>query len=475
MANSLFQQTYSQTLTQLKKQNQFRSIPSLNHQGRFVTVNGVSGDDDSFNRPLINIASNDYLGIGADGELQDEFLDFVYHLPKEQRPRFGSTSSRLLTGNDIQLELLEQELAEWYNGIYSSDSPSDSSSDNQSTPIHSTPTQPPPKGEEFPSLEKTLGNGAKSALIFNSGYHSNLGILPALTSIKNTVIKNGSTLILADKLVHASIIDGMRLAQVNNQATFKRYRHNDHAHLRKLISQAVSSNQTIQSNQAKESAQTIKRIIIVTESIFSMDGDIADLTDLVTIKRAFTSDTLSIELYVDEAHAVGVLGKRGLGLCEVTDTLADIDYLVGTFGKAFASMGAYLICSPIIKDWLINSMRPLIYSTALPPMTHAWSRFVLQKMVGYHDKRIHLASMSQLVKQAVEQKTGLSNPSQSPIIPYILGDNETTVHKAKALQQAGFYALPIRPPTVPPNTARIRLVINAGLDVQTYQRLIQCL
>lgn len=468
MANSLFQQTYSHTLAQLKKQNQFRSIPSLNHQGRFVTVNEVNGDDDSLNRPLINIASNDYLGIGADSELQDEFLDFVYHLPKEQRPRFGSTSSRLLTGNDIQLELLEQELADWYNGIYSSDSPSytpsDSPSDNQSTP-----TQPPPKGEEFPSLEKTLGNGAKSALIFNSGYHSNLGILPALTSIKSSSIKNGSTLILADKLVHASIIDGMRLAQVNNKVAFKRYRHNDHAHLRKLISQAI------QSNQAKESVQTIKRIIIVTESIFSMDGDIADLADLVAIKQAFTSDTLSIELYVDEAHAVGVLGKRGLGLCEVTDTIADIDYLVGTFGKAFASMGAYLICSPIIKDWLVNSMRPLIYSTALPPMTHAWSRFVLQKMVGYHDKRIHLASMSQLVKQAVEQKTGLSNPSQSPIIPYILGDNETTVYKAKALQQAGFYALPIRPPTVPPNTARIRLVINAGLDVQTYQRLIHCL
>lgn len=411
------------SLQSLKEKQQYRELSTLTHQGRYVIYKG---------KPLLNIASNDYLGLGGDNELQAEFLEQLQQLPATQRPKMSATSSRLLTGNDEQLQALENELQAWY----------------QSATI---------KSNVIPQ------SALKSALVFNSGYHANIGLLPALTSLP---IK---TLILADKLVHASIIDGMRLSQTK-LCTYRRYRHNDYRQLDQLIAQAPAD---------------IERIIIVTESIFSMDGDRADLLQLVRLK----AQDSRIELYVDEAHAVGVLGNQGLGLAEETQTLADIDYLVGTFGKAFASVGAYILCDEPVRQWLINQMRPLIFSTALPPMNHAWTRFILAKMPNLNDKRQHLADISMQLSQLVNQTMSnnvepihntLENINcahnrgqyQSPIIPYILGDNALTVAKAMQLQDAGFYALPIRPPTVPVNTARIRLVMNAALTYDDCRRLM---
>ena len=411
------------SLQSLKEKQQYRELSTLTHQGRYVIYKG---------KPLLNIASNDYLGLGGDNELQAEFLEQLQQLPATQRPKMSATSSRLLTGNDEQLQALENELQAWY----------------QSATI---------KSNVIPQ------SALKSALVFNSGYHANIGLLPALTSLP---IK---TLILADKLVHASIIDGMRLSQTK-LCTYRRYRHNDYRQLDQLIAQAPAD---------------IERIIIVTESIFSMDGDRADLLQLVRLK----AQDSRIELYVDEAHAVGVLGNQGLGLAEETQTLADIDYLVGTFGKAFASVGAYILCDEPVRQWLINQMRPLIFSTALPPMNHAWTRFILAKMPNLNDKRQHLADISMQLSQLVNQTISnnvepihntLENINcahnrvqyQSPIIPYILGDNALTVAKAMQLQDAGFYALPIRPPTVPVNTARIRLVMNAALTYDDCRRLM---
>lgn len=411
------------SLQSLKEKQQYRELSTLTHQGRYVIYKG---------KPLLNIASNDYLGLGGDNELQAEFLEQLQQLPATQRPKMSATSSRLLTGNDEQLQALENELQAWY----------------QSATI---------KNNVIPQ------SALKSALVFNSGYHANIGLLPALTSLP---IK---TLILADKLVHASIIDGMRLSQTK-LCTYRRYRHNDYRQLDQLIAQAPAD---------------IERIIIVTESIFSMDGDRADLLQLVRLK----AQDSRIELYVDEAHAVGVLGNQGLGLAEETQTLADIDYLVGTFGKAFASVGAYILCDEPVRQWLINQMRPLIFSTALPPMNHAWTRFILAKMPNLNDKRQHLVDISMQLSQLVNQTMSnnvepihntLENINcahnrgqyQSPIIPYILGDNALTVAKAMQLQDAGFYALPIRPPTVPVNTARIRLVMNAALTYDDCRRLM---
>lgn len=408
MASSIVAQLH-ESLTNLKSQQQYRCLPSLKHQGRYVV---------SQSKTLLNIASNDYLGLGGDTELQTEFFKQIEHLPVAQRPKMSATSSRLLTGNDTQLQALESELQEWYQT----------------------------------SVNKQNISASKSVLVFNSGYHANIGILPALTTLP---VK---TLILADKLVHASIIDGMRLSQ-SKLITYRRYRHNDYEHLAKLIAQADSS---------------VERIIVVTESVFSMDGDRADLQQLVQLKATDNR----IELYVDEAHAIGVLGDTGLGLAEETQTLADIDYLVGTFGKAFASVGAYILCDDIIKQWLINTMRPLIFSTALPPINHAWTRFILAKMPNLSDQRAHLAQISIKISQAIAQRHQGSPTTQSisyasPIIPYILGDNGRAIAKAEQLQAAGFYALPIRPPTVPANTARIRLVMNAKLTNEDCEKLIQ--
>ena len=411
------------SLQSLKEQQQYRDLPSLNHQGRHVLYQG---------KTLVNIASNDYLGLGSNTELQADFLQQMQRLSVPQLPKMSATSSRLLTGNDEQLQALEDELQGWYNAATASASPLD-------------------------SAKKSVR--PKSALVMNSGYHANIGILPALTALP---VK---TLILADKLVHASIIDGIRLSQ-SKLCSYRRYRHNDYQQLAMMIDQAPAD---------------VKRILIVTESIFSMDGDRADLVKLVQLKA---NDT-RIELYVDEAHAVGILGNQGLGLAEETHTLADIDYLVGTFGKAFASVGAYILCDDAVRQWLINHMRPLIFSTALPPMNHAWTRFILAKMPQLNDKRQHLAALSLQLSQHVSQFVSQTRQPphsisesiqpeqyQSPIIPYILGDNGRTVAKAMQLQAAGFYALPIRPPTVPTNTARIRLVMNAALSQDDCQRLI---
>ena len=396
------------SLNALVAANQYRQIPNLQHHGRYVLSEG---------KQLLNIASNDYLGLGSDNQLQREFLSQFNQMPITNTPRMSATSSRLLTGNDEQLQALESELQDWYQN----------------------------------AVDKQNLSSSKSVLVFNSGYHANIGILPALTALP---IK---TLILADKLVHASIIDGIRLS-ANKLVSYRRYRHNDYEHLAKFIEQADSS---------------IERIIIVTESIFSMDGDRADLNQLVQLK----AKDARIELYIDEAHAIGILGDTGLGLAEESKTLADIDYLVGTFGKAFASIGAYIMCDEVVKQWLINQMRPLIFSTALPPINHAWTRFILAKMPNLTEQRLHLAQLSTMLSAAIPEpyRVSATNPNtdyQSPIVPYILGDNALTIAKSKQLQAAGFYALPVRPPTVPANTARIRLVMNAALSSDDCQRLI---
>ena len=397
-----------ESLNALKAANQYRQIPNLQHHERYVISEG---------KRLLNIASNDYLGLGSNKQLQSNFLNQLNQFPIDSVPRMSATSSRLLTGNDEHLQALESELQEWYQN----------------------------------AVDKKNLSSSKSVLVFNSGYHANIGILPALTTLP---IK---TLILADKLVHASIIDGIRLSQ-SKLVSYHRYRHNDYEHLAKFIEQADSS---------------VERIIIVTESIFSMDGDRADLAQLVQLK----AKDARIELYIDEAHAIGILGDSGLGLAEETQTLADIDYLVGTFGKAFASIGAYIMCDDVVKHWLINQMRPLIFSTALPPINHAWTRFILAKMPSLTEQRLYLAQLSATLSDAIPERYRVSLIHQDagyapPIVPYILGDNALTVEKAKQLQAAGFYALPVRPPTVPANTARIRLVMNAALSHEDCQRLI---
>ncbi|MFC1132150.1 8-amino-7-oxononanoate synthase [Pasteurella multocida] len=378
---------YQQQLADLKAQNQFRQLPQLIHQGRFIQREGNT---------MLNMSSNDYLGLANNEALRQAF--FTQY--QDQLPALTSSSSRLLTGSFPIYDELESLMAQAF--------------------------------------------GRETALLFNSGYHANIGILPALADKK--------TLIVADKLVHASMIDGIRLAQCE----FVRFRHHDYAHLEQIL---------------QKNDRTFERIIVVTESVFSMDGDCADLTQLVALKQRYPQ----VMLYVDEAHAIGVLGENGLGLAEQQGCINQIDILVGTFGKALASMGAYVICDQVIRDYLVNNMRPLIFSTALPPFNVAWTHFVFQQLPHLQAERTHLAQLSQHLRQAIVEIFQVPMPSESCIVPYILGDNELTVKTAQRLQKQGYYCLPIRPPTVPKGTSRIRFSLTADMQVAEVEQFIACL
>ena len=379
---------YALQLDDLRKQGNLRQFTTNIQMGRDIQIN---------DRNMLNLSSNDYLGLAVDERLREEFFDLI---PISEQ-RMSSSSSRLLTGNFPEYEQLEHTLSQLFEN--------------------------------------------RSVLLFNSGYHMNIGILPALCDSK--------TLILADKLVHASLIDGMRLST----AQYVRYRHNDLNHLDALL-------------KKYQADQTFERIIIVTESIFSMDGDEADLAALVALKKQYSN----VMLYVDEAHAIGVRGKQGLGIVEQAAVIQDVDFIVGTFGKALASVGAYLICDPIIRDFLINKMRPLIFSTAQPPMCMAWSNFILQKVVKMNDQREYLKALSHSFNTQILAKN-YDCPSSSQIVPVIVGDSIQTVALAYEMQKAGFYIMPVRPPTVPQGASRLRICLNTRIDQHDLDRLVSLL
>ena len=362
-------------LDRLQSEGNLRTLPQAGHEGKFVLQSG---------RKMLNLSSNDYLGIASDKLFISEFLEGLVR----DGAVFTSSSSRLLTGNSGESVLLESELARW--------------------------------------------TGKEDALVFSSGYHMNVGILPA--------ISDSTTLILADKLVHASLIDGIRLSQ----AKCIRYRHQDLGQLERLVAGNVSRYTTI---------------IIVTESIFSMDGDVTDIAALADIRKRYPGTVL----YVDEAHAVGVRGDGGAGVAREQNCTDDIDFLCGTFGKAMASIGAFVSCSRVAKNFLVNRMRPLIYTTALPPVNIKWTRRVLSEIPYMDERRRYLAHISGKVRNALEA-IGRKCPSGSNIIPVMAGDSFTAVSLASSMQDAGYYLLAIRPPTVPEGTARLRISLTASVS-----------
>ena len=379
---------YAAQLDELKQQGNLRQFTSNSQQGKWIEIQ---------QRRMLNLASNDYLGLASNLSLREQFFD---ETPNVHR-LMSSSSSRLLTGNFPEYEQLEASLSQAFAG--------------------------------------------RAALLFNSGYHMNIGILPAVSDAK--------TLILADKLVHASMIDGIRLSS----AKYVRYRHNDLQHLSQLL-------------QKYHDDEAFERIIVVTESIFSMDGDETDLAELARIKSQFAK----VMLYVDEAHAIGVRGEQGLGCAEQYQVIEQIDFLVGTFGKAMASVGGYLICHPIIREFLINRMRSLIFSTAQPPICMAWTNFIFKKQLTMTASRQHLQQLSAYLQQAVQAK-GYVCPSTSHIVPVIIGESQKTVDTAAQLQQAGFYIMPVRPPTVPVQSSRLRICLNTQFQQDELDQFIALL
>ena len=373
-----------QELIQLEQTGNLRGLPGIELDGKWIHLD---------EKKMLNLSSNDYLGIASDQKMRQDFLSN----PDIDKAIFSSSSSRLLTGNYPVYQKVEHLLTDLYK--------------------------------------------KESALVFSSGYHMNMGILPA--------IADKNTLILADKLVHASIIDGIRISS----AQCIRYRHQDYRQLEELLDKHHAS---------------FRSMIIVTESIFSMDGDVSPLPLLVQLKKKYPNTFL----YVDEAHAVGVRGLNGLGIAEEEDCIPEIDFLCGTFGKAFASMGGFVVCSKIFRDYLINRMRTFIFTTALPPIQLEWSFFVLNQMINMKEERMWLRKSSQKVKEALEGK-GFTSTSSSHILPVVIGDSKETILKAGEMQRKGFYMLPVRPPTVPEGTSRLRISLTAGITSAELNQLIQ--
>lgn len=380
---------YGKKLSDLEAKGRLRQLNPLQQSGAGLVKLG--------GEILLNLSSNDYLGLGQDSELRHLFYQELDY-GRGGNSGFAAASSRLLSGDTLLAHSLEQDLANAY--------------------------------------------GSEAVLLFNSGYHANIGILPALFG--------KGDLILSDKLNHASIHDGLKLSQADH----KRFRHGDYQQLHDLL--------------AKYRKQ-YDQVVIVSESVFSMDGDEADLGQLVALKQRF--DT---RLYLDEAHAVAVYGERGLGKAEERGVLKDIDFLVGTFGKALASIGAFVCCSKEIRDYLVNHSRSFIFTTGLPPVTLSWNRFVFGHMLTLHRERLHLQQISTQLRDAFTEK-GIATRGSTNIVPVLIGEDSLALQLAKQMQELGYLVLPVRPPTVPEGTARFRFSICANMQWEDLQKLPDCI
>lgn len=368
----------AEELEKLRLNNQLRMIPNVESKsdGKIV-VDGIE---------YINFASNDYLGISTKEFLREEFLRSYGDT------LFSSASARLLTGSSAEYNELEITLSKLFN--------------------------------------------KEAALIFNTGYQANLGVISSLVGSGDVVF--------SDKLNHASIIDGMMLSR----GEFFRYKHLDYDNLEKLL---------------KEKRDKYNRAIIVSESIFSMDGDSADIEKLVELKNKY-----NCLLMIDEAHAFLSLGKHlsGLGYGK------DIDIITATFGKALGSFGAFCVSNELIISYLINKARSFIFSTSIPPFNIAWSNWLLSEKLEYiKDQKEKLNHLVKAV-HALLKLRGIKTPSVSHIIPIIIGDNEKTVSISEKLRAMGYYIPAIRPPTVPNGSSRLRISLTSDTKLEDFEDVL---
>ncbi|HIJ84490.1 MAG TPA: 8-amino-7-oxononanoate synthase [Magnetococcales bacterium] len=303
--------------------------------------------------------------------------------------------------------------------------------------------------ELFDPIEKKLaaGKGYESALVFNSGFQANSTLLSSL--LDPSILKH-SPLVFSDRLNHASIHHGIRAAGVRQI----RYRHNDLDHLETLL-------------KKHQSAPNPK--FILSETVFSMDGDRADVAGLLRLKRRYDAF-----LYLDEAHAVGVLGKDGFGLA--ADFPGEADLVMGTFSKALGGFGAYVVCCRPLRDFFINHCSGFIYATALPPGVLGAMDAALELLPTLEPQRRRLLHNSQNLRRHI-QALGLDcAASTTQIVPLILGSEEKALTMAKHLEShAGIMAVAVRPPTVPAGSSRIRFSLSAAHDDSAIERLTQAI
>ena len=276
-----------------------------------------------------------------------------------------------------------------------------------------------------------------AALWFATGYQANVGLMSGLLTPDDAVF--------SDALNHASIIDGIRLSGARRHV----YRHRDVAHLDELLRADTGGGLRV----------------IVSDSVFSMDGDLAPVADLVDVARRHGA-----VLVLDEAHAIGVLGPAGRGLAASLGLEADVDVIVGTCGKAMGTAGAFVAGSPELAEWLYNRARSFVFSTAPPPSLARTTRHAISLLEDgalqaelWHNVR-HFAAL-------LRARGWWHGEPLSTIFPLVLGPEQDAVRLSEALLERGWFVHPIRPPTVPPGTSRLRIIITAAEDTATLDAL----
>ncbi len=361
---------FEQRLRQLERNHLLRTLRAIESASDAeVTIGG---------RPVILMASNNYLGLATHPALKRAAIDAT------ERFGVGAGAARLVSGTLPPHEELETALAKF--------------------------------------------KGTEAALAFGSGYLANLGLIPALIGTDG--------LILADRLCHASLIDGCRLSG----AGFRVYRHNDVAHLKSLLAKRPFKRDTL----------------IVTDGVFSMDGDLALLPELIEL-----ADRYGARLFVDDAHGTGVMGAHGRGTLEHYGMESRLPFHMGTLGKALGTYGAYVVGPADMIRYLINTARTFLFATAPPPATAAATVAALHVVQAEPDRRKRLWENRNYVHAGLTDAGFRLTASASPILPVLIGDARKAVAMAGRLLELGVYAPAIRPPTVPKDTSRIRVTVTS--------------
>ncbi len=283
--------------------------------------------------------------------------------------------------------------------------------------------------------------GTEAALIFGSGWQANAAAIPALLAALP------GAAVFSDRLIHASMHAGLAISGTRQH----RFRHNDLDHLAHLL--------------ASKGREAPARVIL-TESVFSMDGDVADMPALVALAREH--DAI---LYVDEAHATGVLGPRGAGLSATVP--GGVDVIMGTFSKAIGSFGAYLAGSRALIDWFSNAASGFVFSTALPPGVLGAVDAGLDLLPDLDSERAHLTSLAHRLRRGLGELGLDHGASASQIVPAIIGPEDQAMALASKLETRGFLAAAIRPPTVPPGTSRLRIALRAAHSTADIDALLE--
>lgn len=341
-------------------------------------------------RDWLSFCSNDYLGLAAHPKLTEAVVEAV------RQYGVGSGASPLVNGHHLLHERLEQSLAAYMG---------------------------------------------RPCLTFTGGFPANTGILPALVGRDDAIF--------ADKLVHASLIDGAQLSRAN----LRRFRHNDTAHLRELLASTAA-----------------RRRLIVVDGVFSMDGDMAPLPELLQLAEEFDA-----WLYVDDAHAFGVLGQGGRGLPEHFGLASPRIIHLCTLGKAAGVAGAAVFAEASVIEWLINSARSYIFATAAPPLLAAALLASLELIRDEPERRSNLQNLIQRLRAGCADLPWQLPESATPIQPLIVGENRAALDLAAFLRQRGIWVPAIRPPTVPQGTARLRISLSAAHTESDVDELLAAL